>query len=172
MDINQKKQMQWYMFFTFLFLFVTVSALTIMALFFGVGQLEDKYKDNLTWAFVLEVGVAVLALFYSVFDLKTSKSLGSIDDLQQSSIQSDIERMSFTTKEKRILRALIDEPRGRLIKNYTVHYKKELDTLIGENMVTKLNDERYKLTTQGMDAALTYMSRYLGNNRKPNINTP
>jgi hypothetical protein len=62
--------MRWYLFAVFVCLFVLVSLLTILALFFGIGALNERHEGKLVTAFILEVGSAVVALFYSLFRLK------------------------------------------------------------------------------------------------------
>jgi len=168
METTQKKQMQWYMFITFLSLFIIVSALTILALFFGFGQLQEKYQDKLMWAFVLEIGAAVVALFYSIFDLKKPTSQ-ALNDPQKENESKPIESPSLTSNEKRIFRALMDEPHGRLIANYTQYYKKELKSLLNTGKVEKQDDGRYKLTDSGLKTALSYINAYSFASKDDNV---
>ncbi len=163
MNEDQKAKMRWYMFWVFMVLFIIVSILTISALFFDFGQLESKYKDNLTWAFVLEVGGAVVALFYSIFDIKRPQTQEPKRDEKQSTSTPGNIRDNLTTNERRIYRALMDEPYGRLIANYTRYYGREIDRLIENGMVVKGHKGRYKLTESGMASALAYMAEYSRN---------
>ncbi len=163
MNEDQKAKMRWYMFWVFMILFVIVSILTISALFFDFGQLESKYKDNLIWAFVLEVGGAVVALFYSIFDIKRPQAQVKNNSQEQIASDPGSIRDNLTTNERRIYKALMDEPYGRLIANYTQYYGRELERLIENGMVLKGHKNRYKLTDSGMATALTYMSEYSKN---------
>lgn len=56
-------------FWTFWVLFVSVSILTILALFFGVGDLDERYEGWLVGAFLVELAVFVFALGRSLFGL-------------------------------------------------------------------------------------------------------
>lgn len=67
---SQSDRMRWYLFWVFVSLFVVVSFLTILSLFFGIGNLNERHEGKLVTAFVLEVGGAIAGLFYSLFALK------------------------------------------------------------------------------------------------------
>ena len=71
---SQSDSMRWYLFVVFVGLFVVVSVLTILSLFFGIGNLNERHEGKLVTAFILEVGGAVVALFYSLFSLKPPAS--------------------------------------------------------------------------------------------------
>jgi hypothetical protein len=67
---SQSERMKWYLFWTFVCLFVVVSLLTILALFFDIGALDRRYESKIVTVFVLAVGSGVVALFYGLFGLK------------------------------------------------------------------------------------------------------
>jgi hypothetical protein len=56
---------------------------------------------------------------------------------------------------KRILRALYDEPHGRLIVNYVRNYRNDLDSLVKSGCVQK-NGDKYKLTQLGVETTGNY----------------
>lgn len=58
------------MFYAFLSIFIVLTILTILSLFFGLTRLKQEYQSTLVTTFVIEVGVAIAALFYGLFGLK------------------------------------------------------------------------------------------------------
>ena len=58
--------------------------------------------------------------------------------------------------ELRILRALFDEPTGRLIANYARHYPTALNSLVAKGHVQKAED-RYRLTPRGIESTARYL---------------
>jgi hypothetical protein len=74
-DQNQQSKMKWILFYVFVSLFVIIVILTIASVFFNMGKLSDDMRKTLSTAFILEIGGAVVALFYSMFNLRrTDKS--------------------------------------------------------------------------------------------------
>lgn len=67
---KQEAVMTWILFAVFLAIFVAVVIGTLAALFFGFGELTDNERNVLFKAFIVEVGAAIFALFYSIFGLK------------------------------------------------------------------------------------------------------
>jgi hypothetical protein len=95
---TQFERMRWYIFWIFITLFVMASVLTILGLFFGVGNLSERHEDKLVLAFVIEVGVAVAALFYSLFGIKKSGESNAEAQLpDQASIAHLEENVSIVT---------------------------------------------------------------------------
>ena len=72
MPVPKKQQnlMRWILFWVFLSLFIAVVIGTLGALFFGFGHLTDSERDVLFKVFIVEIGAAIIALFYSIFGLK------------------------------------------------------------------------------------------------------
>lgn len=64
--------MRWILFSVITVLFVVISIVTILALFFGIGELKEQYEQQLVAAFILETAGALFGLFYSLFGLKPS----------------------------------------------------------------------------------------------------
>lgn len=62
--------MRWVLFWVAVGIFLVVVAGTLGALFFGFGDLEPGERATLFRVFIVEVGLAVVALFYSLFRLK------------------------------------------------------------------------------------------------------
>ncbi len=88
---SQLDRMRWYIFWIFIALFVIASILTILGLFFGVGDLNERHEDKLVMAFVIEVGVAVAALFYSLFGLKKPESASTPDKVPDQAKEAHLE---------------------------------------------------------------------------------
>ena len=65
--------MRWILFWVFVSLFIVVVVVTLMAAFLGLGSLRSDQVDLLVKAFILEIGAAVVALFYSIFGLRQNK---------------------------------------------------------------------------------------------------
>lgn len=70
MSLASKEQMRWILFWVFVSIFAIVSLLTILAVFFGLGAPSEEERKTLLYAFIVESGAAVIALFYSLFSLK------------------------------------------------------------------------------------------------------
>ena len=68
--IDQKDKMKWILFLVFTILFVLIVLCTLAAMFFDFGNLQEKEREILLYAFIVEIGVGVVALFYSIFELK------------------------------------------------------------------------------------------------------
>jgi hypothetical protein len=58
------------LFYVFVVLFVVIVAATLLTIFFGFGHLTPVERNVLFSAFVVEIGAAVVALFYVVFGLR------------------------------------------------------------------------------------------------------
>ena len=74
---EQESLMRWILFWVFLVIFVAVVAGTLGALFFNFGYLEDVERNTLFTAFIVEVGAAIIALFYSIFRLRRTGTAAS-----------------------------------------------------------------------------------------------
>jgi hypothetical protein len=90
MTSSQSETMRWYLFWVFISLFVIISILTILALFFEVGQIGEDDKGKLVTAFLLEVGLAVGALFYSLFKLKPPAGSTIAENLLPAEVQENV----------------------------------------------------------------------------------
>lgn len=66
--------MRWILFWVVTAAFVAILIPTILAVFFGVGNLTNEERSKLFSAFLLETAVAVFALFYSLFGLQKASS--------------------------------------------------------------------------------------------------
>jgi hypothetical protein len=60
------------------------------------------------------------------------------------------------SEELRILRALFDEPTGRLLENYVRYYPAALNSLMSNGNLQKVG-RRYTLTPKGLDATARYL---------------
>jgi hypothetical protein len=66
--------------------------------------------------------------------------------------------------ELRILRALFDEPEGRLISNYVRSYPGALNSLLGKGQVQKTGN-KYFLTPTGNEATIKYLRAAMARSR-------
>lgn len=89
---DQEGQMKWILFFVFVGLFVLIVMGTLAALFFGFGTLQPSERETLFKVFLIEIGLAVVALFYSIFRIKgrdrseqakVRLSLGELGDVRR-----------------------------------------------------------------------------------------
>ena len=84
--------MKWILFWVFVALFVLIVVGTLAALFFGFGTLQQNERETLFRVFLVEIGLAVVALFYSIFRIKGKDrseqgkvrlSLGELGDVRR-----------------------------------------------------------------------------------------
>lgn len=69
-QLEQLTKMRWILFWVITSLFVIIVMITLFVLFFGGGSATEEERSVLFYTFIVEIGVAVFALFYSVFGLK------------------------------------------------------------------------------------------------------
>ncbi len=69
----QTQKMKWVLFWVFVVLFVLIVLGTLGAVFLNWGKVQSNERDILFKMFLVEIGLAVAALFYSIFDLKERK---------------------------------------------------------------------------------------------------
>ncbi len=65
--------MRWTLFWVFIILFILLVILTMIATFFDVGSLSEVDQSLLVKGLLVELGLAVFALFYAVFGLRNPK---------------------------------------------------------------------------------------------------
>lgn len=70
--LNEKQitKMRWVLFCIFASIFVIIVIGTLLVVFFGVGKPTEKERDLLFNVFIVEVGIAIIALFRLLFNLK------------------------------------------------------------------------------------------------------
>lgn len=78
-NMNQERQMRWILFIVFVVLFVIIVLSTLIVIFFGGGDLKDNERSTLFNVFLVEIGLAVVALFYTIFNLRRR---GEIQDMR------------------------------------------------------------------------------------------
>lgn len=61
--------MRWILFYVFIGIFVSITILTILALFWGFGKLQEHYKTTLFTTFIIESVIAMITLFYTNYNL-------------------------------------------------------------------------------------------------------
>jgi len=78
------KKMRWTLFLVVLTLFCLMTVLTLGTVFFGWFAVDSRYETLLYSLFVAELGVATMALFYSLFGLvRYGRSSASKDTVIQ-----------------------------------------------------------------------------------------
>jgi hypothetical protein len=70
MENEQKVYISWVLFWTFWGVFVITCLATLAMLFLGFGEVQDSERDILVYIVVIESAGGLLALIYSVFNLK------------------------------------------------------------------------------------------------------
>jgi hypothetical protein len=75
MDAKEAQNMRRVLFYIFTALFVLIVVMTIATVFFGLGQPTENERDLLFKTFIVEIGLAVAALFYSLFGLKKQQGV-------------------------------------------------------------------------------------------------
>lgn len=87
---EQEDRMRWVLFWVLISFFIVIVLGTLGALFLDFGNLTEKERDLLFYAFLLEIGGAVFTLFYSLFGIKRKDeakerkvrlSLGEFEDV-------------------------------------------------------------------------------------------
>jgi hypothetical protein len=83
---EQEYRMRWIMFWVFITAFALILIFTISSVFFGYGQPTSEERRLLFKTFIVEVGIAIAALFYSLFGIKRGTEKAS---LKTSNIESE-----------------------------------------------------------------------------------
>lgn len=117
----QKGQMRWILFYVFLGLFVVIVAWTVLAVFMNVGNISAAHRDTLFNAFIVEIGAAVIALFYSIFELKPARS-------------GDSPRLRLNISET-------DDPRQLVGKTATLDLSRADGGIVGEPLTYRILDD-------------------------------
>jgi hypothetical protein len=91
-NLKQENLMRWILFYIFVILFVVIVLVTLAVLIFGIGNLLESERNKLFNVFLVEIGFAVVALFYSIFNIKNKGeieerkirlSLGELGDVRK-----------------------------------------------------------------------------------------
>lgn len=80
MDTTHDPAMKKILFYLFTSAFVIILLLTIASVFFNVGQPTETERNMLFYTFMVEVGVAVAALFYLVFGIRKNEDVTLVKD--------------------------------------------------------------------------------------------
>ncbi len=70
MDPEQARIMRWALFWIIVTLYVVIVLATLSTLFLEFGNLTTQERGTLFTVFLVEIGVAVFALFYAIFGLR------------------------------------------------------------------------------------------------------
>lgn len=80
MESKQKVVISWILFWTFWVIFVLSCLGTLAMLFLGFGEVQDTERATLINMLIGEVSVGLIALFYSVFNLKKGAEDSPVDN--------------------------------------------------------------------------------------------
>ena len=137
---NQNHKMRWVLFWTFLVIFFAASVLTLMGAFFGKntsiwgGELDQDTIDTFQKAFIGEVAVAVVVLFYSLFGLKkpgTGNASGDGADTKK--LQKEKEALEQKLKE---LESESQKPQSAKVGGLSASFDtvlEEIESFLGPN---------------------------------------
>lgn len=70
--------MRWILFWVVLVIFIALVVLTTVSLFTTFLPLDKEFKPVMVTTFVVEVGIAIFGLFYSLFGIKKSGGDGNV----------------------------------------------------------------------------------------------
>lgn len=79
MNMSQITKMRWVLFWVFVTAFIIIVLSTLSMIFFGFGQATPEERSLLFKVFIGEIGVSIVALFYSLFGLKPKAEEGTVD---------------------------------------------------------------------------------------------
>ncbi|MCK9208024.1 MAG: hypothetical protein M0P66_13005 [Salinivirgaceae bacterium] len=79
---NQNNLMRWILFGVFITFYVLITTFTIFALFFDLGNLSSEFKKPLFTTFIIETGIGIVTLFYSLFGLRRSANSSSLPKIE------------------------------------------------------------------------------------------
>jgi|GEM_PF-5743446 len=90
MENKQKELISWILFWTFWVIFVLYCFGTLAMLFLGFGEVQEAERPMLINMLVGEVSVGLLALFYSVFNLKKGAGNSPIDNDELNRLKAQV----------------------------------------------------------------------------------
>ncbi|MBM33525.1 MULTISPECIES: hypothetical protein [unclassified Arsukibacterium] len=102
---NQKEQMKWVLFWVFLTLFVLMVLGTLAMVFLGFGSPTESERELMVKGLIGEVAVCIIALFYSIFGLKSgSVDASKLQELENKTDQalSIIESLRLSNDKNRV----------------------------------------------------------------------
>ncbi len=117
---NQADQMKWALFWVFLILFVLMVLGTLAMVFFGFGSPTESERELMVKGLIGEVAACIIALFYSIFGLKSrSASDSEITDLKGkvSELSTQLESLGFKSSTKNIRSNSCEIEQGKTLKN-------------------------------------------------------
>lgn len=106
---NTETKMRLILFFVITGFFIIITTLTILAVFTNLVDPGQQYQDTLFYTFLVEIGGAIIALFYSLNNLKSSANKKATD--------KTYDKISDATDD---LMDEIDESRARLRTNVDI----------------------------------------------------
>lgn len=75
LTVSQENKMKWILFWVFIIFFIVILLGTLWAVFIGNVNITESEREVLFKAFIVEIGAAVFALFYSIFGLKKKSEI-------------------------------------------------------------------------------------------------
>jgi len=94
---DQLFRMRWVLFWVFVVLFCVIVFTTLSVVFFNIGVPTETERETLFYTFIVEIGVAVVTLFYSMFKLKVSKE--KIEEIKRDQTGSEDEMLMEVVKK-------------------------------------------------------------------------
>lgn len=101
---DQKDRMRWIIFWVFLILFAITTVLTLLSLFAFIPAPDEDIKQNLYYVYIIELAIAISALFYSLFGLKKKD-----DQDQENEPNKEEEKANFPQKFPKIIKEITSE---------------------------------------------------------------
>jgi hypothetical protein len=121
---------------------------------------------SMTGAIQRVEGPGGVTIFLDTEKVRQVIEKGRQEQISEAEIAQRIVAEVLNTEQLRILRALFDEPDGRLIENYVRTYRKALDSLIKRGYVHKTNG-RFALTAKGVQETGRYLHDVLARGGAP-----
>ncbi len=103
----QKNTMRWVLFWTFWAIFTLTSIAVLAMIFFNFGNVQVGERSTLINTFIIETGVAIIALFYSIFKL----TKGTPHENDENEIKEIATRDSYIQAQIRV----IDQAKNSLL---------------------------------------------------------
>lgn len=110
MESKQKIVVSWVLFWTFWVIFVLYCVGTLAMLFLGFGKVLETERPTLINMLIGEVSVGLLALFYSVFNLKKDAGNSPTDSEAVNDLKAQI---ASKNNEISTLRTKLEEERNK-----------------------------------------------------------
>ena len=149
---SQEDRMKWVMFYVFLGLFVLAVLGTLGMVFLGFGTPTEEERSLLVKALIGEIAAAVVALFYSLFNLK-GKKRGADYQQEIARFKKQINDLENELKHEREKNKLMEGDSQKTANEDSDQEKiqKRLLALFGQGNELNMNDLMRELYLSGYD---------------------